>query len=126
MVMGHLHPAESLVCKIDSPMVITHNPDLSAVKYGENLIPTEKSKLQAMLRRYEDVFAADSKKPTLTTITEHRIITENALPVRHKTRRLPKAWEQDINEQIKDMLEKEIIRPSVALEFFFTISKKER
>ena len=65
-----------------------------------------------MLRRNEDVFAADSKKPTLTTITEHKIITENALPVRHKTRRLPKAWEQDIHEQIKDMLEKEIIRPS--------------
>ena len=45
---------------------------------------------------------------------EHRIITGDALPVRQKPRRIPKAWEGEVDAQIKEMLENEIIRPSAS------------
>ena len=46
---------------------------------------------------------------------ERRIITPDALPVNNKPRRLPKAWEPEIDQQITEMLENDIIRPSCSL-----------
>ena len=43
---------------------------------------------------------------------KHRIITPDALPVNNEARRFPKAWEPEIDQQIQEMLENEIIRPS--------------
>ena len=43
---------------------------------------------------------------------EHRIITTDALPVKNKPRRFPKAWEPEVDQQIIEMLENDIIRPS--------------
>ena len=113
-IMGFIHPVDEVVSKIDqgSDTKVPKKPDLSGIKYGENLTTDEKSQLQSLVNRYEDIFAVDPKKPKVTTAAEHKIITGDALPVCQKTRRLPKAWEEEINEQIKDMVDKEIIRPS--------------
>ena len=43
---------------------------------------------------------------------EHRIITPDALPVNNKPCRFPKALEPEIDQQITEMLENDIIRPS--------------
>ena len=45
---------------------------------------------------------------------EHRIITEGALPVKQKVRRIPAAWEDEVNTQVTEMLKNDIIRPSVS------------
>jgi len=43
---------------------------------------------------------------------EHHIITENAQPVNRKPYRIPHALTDEINDQIQEMLENDIIRPS--------------
>ena len=44
---------------------------------------------------------------------EHRIITEGASPVKQKVRRIPAAWEDEVNTQVTEMLKNDI-RPSVS------------
>ena len=45
-------------------------------------------------------------------LLEHRIVTNDALPVSHKPRRIPVAWEEDVDKQVAEMLFNGIIRPS--------------
>ena len=43
---------------------------------------------------------------------QHKIVTGDALPVHKKARRIPAAWEEEVNDQIKEMLKHDMIRPS--------------
>ena len=43
---------------------------------------------------------------------QHRIIKDNAQPVKQNPRRIPQAWTSEVNEQIQGMLDNDIIRPS--------------
>ena len=42
------------------------------------------------------------------------IITNESLPVKQRVRRIPAAWEKEVDHQITEMLHNEIIRPSVS------------
>ena len=52
------------------------------------------------------------KKPTILKNMQHRIITCDAPPVRRKPYRIPHAWNNEVNTQIKETLHSDIIRPS--------------
>ena len=43
---------------------------------------------------------------------EHKIITDNSLPVYQKPRCIPTAWEHEVDTQVREMLKSNIIRPS--------------
>ena len=66
----------------------------------------------SLITRYEGIFASNPKKPSLVKNMKHRIITDNALPVNKKPHRIPHAWDNEVNKQIKEMLDNGIIRPS--------------
>ena len=78
----------------------------------------KRKKVNNLIKEYEDVFAANPKKTTRTTVMEHQIITGDSLPARQKTRRIPDAWKEEVNVQmltnvqIQEMLTNDIIRPS--------------
>lgn len=44
---------------------------------------------------------------------EHRIVTEDGLPVYEKPRGIPAAWEHDVTAQVTEMLTSDIIQYSV-------------
>ena len=79
---------------------------------GDNLSADEKEIMKSLLKKHASLFASDPKKPNCTNRVEHRILTGDALPVYMKPRRVPVAWESDINQQVEQMLENGIIRPS--------------
>ena len=72
----------------------------------------QKEKLGTLLTEFEDVFAPNPKKPSVTHLTEHSIVTGNAGPVRAKNIRVSPQIEKEINTQIQQMLENAIVRPS--------------
>ena len=61
---------------------------------------------------YKDIFAENPKKTKRTVLMKHKIVKGDALPVRKKSRRVPVAWEDEVNSQVKQMLKHNIIRPS--------------
>ena len=91
----------------------TENLDFeSGIVHGEGLPQEEKQKLISLITKFSDVFASNPRKPSLVKTMEHRIITGDAQPVRQKPRRIPQAWNSEVNDQIQEMLENDIIRPS--------------
>ena len=93
---------------------ITPGPSNDTPLYdcGTHLSAEEKTKLMSLISSYQDLFAQNPKKPQKNKIIEHKIITDDSMPIYQKPRRVPTAWEPEINSQITDMLENDIIRPS--------------
>ena len=79
---------------------------------GTQLSDQQTSKLISLLNSYQDIFAENPKRPQRNNIIKHKIITENSMPAYQKPRRVPKAWEPEIDSQVNEMLENDIIRPS--------------
>ena len=109
--VGFLNEAEVLAC-IDSKEVKRNSKLVEEIEMGKGLTGEQIGQLQNLVLQYSDVFADNPKKPNRTNLMEHRIITENALPVHTKTRRIPAAWSKEVNDQIEEMLKHDIIRPS--------------
>ena len=78
----------------------------------EHLKLKEKEKLGRVLNTFSNVFAKTSNDLGKTSLTEHRIETGNAAPIKQLPRRLPNALRQVVEEQVQDMLENEVIKHS--------------
>ena len=111
-LVGNVHSADETLFAVDEKPCGIPTPTTIEVQYGKNLSSFEKKKLQQLIDENKDLFAADSKNPKRTNLMQHRIITDDALPVKAKGRRVPVAWEDYVNEQIQEMLRNGIIRPS--------------
>ena len=113
--MGFLHPTvnTNVVARVDqSPeqgATTIHSDD---IHLGCQLSSKEKQDLQTLITKYDKVFASNPLKPPMNSLMKHRIITNDALPVKSKPRRLPLAWKSEIDRQVQEMVDNEIIRPS--------------
>ena len=107
--LGFVHEVGKTVAVVDS--VETSSP-IDAVQFGANLSPAELSEAQELVKKYEQLFTGNSKKPKQTHLVNHQIITGDALPVKSKYRRVPAAWEKEVEDQVQEMLRNGIIRPS--------------
>ena len=86
--------------------------NINDITLSDNLSATENANLMSLIVDSKDVFATNPRKPRKTHLLEHRIITNDALPVYHKPRRIPVAWEKEVDDQVSEMLRNGIIRPS--------------
>ena len=64
------------------------------------------------MRDDKDIFATNPKKPSKTNLVQHDIVTSTEMPVYVKPRRIPLAWEKEVDEQVEEMLANGIIRVS--------------
>ena len=74
--------------------------------------PTEKQALFSILHHYTDLFAHNPKAPRKSSVTTHVINTGHFLPHKDKLKRYPNKWREEIDNQVKQMLENGIIRSS--------------
>ncbi|MCW4335348.1 MAG: reverse transcriptase family protein, partial [Candidatus Thiodiazotropha endolucinida] len=65
-----------------------------------------------LLTKHETTFSESDADLGRTGIIKHRIPTGNAHPIKQPVRRLPIQMNVEINQQIDDMLEKDVIQPS--------------
>ena len=109
-LMGDLQPTNEILAvtkELNNENVFTNN-----TRFGSQLSTTEIDQIKTLINDYQDIFAANPKKPKRTDLIEHQIITNDALPVYHKPRRILTAWEKDVDQQVSEMLTNDIIRPS--------------
>ena len=76
---------------------------------AEHLNPTQRAQLQNLLEEYEEVFRNQLGR---TSMAEHRIITENASPIRLPPYRIPHAHRNAVRVELDEMLKDGIIEPS--------------
>ena len=81
----------------------------SSVKH----LPAENHELvQQLFSRYSDVFSSGDGDIGRTSWVKHSIDTGDARPVRQRARRAPLVQQQEIDKQVKDLLERGLISPS--------------
>ncbi|UYV73057.1 hypothetical protein LAZ67_10001691, partial [Cordylochernes scorpioides] len=90
---------------------------------NENLSYKEKEQLKQVLEKYADLFSSGLGRSNLA---KHRIDTEGAKPIKHKSYRVSAKEREIIKEQIDEMLRDGIIRPSSSPWSFPVILVKKR
>ncbi|UYV85140.1 hypothetical protein LAZ67_X004709 [Cordylochernes scorpioides] len=83
---------------------------LEGTREGLNWI--QQKKLEHLLCQYEDVFATSPKDVGRTNVTQHRIDTGGATPVKQLPRRLPMTRRDEVAKLIEEMAEQDVIEPS--------------
>ena len=96
--------------------VVEEEPDFPQAEEEETPIPDELSvkqrkELSELLGEFKDVFAGKDFKLRNTYLIEHEIHTKGP-PVRHPYRRRNPEARKHKQEQLKEMLDQEIIQPS--------------
>ena len=77
-----------------------------------HLTQKEKDLIINICEEFSDIFHLKGEYLTTTDIIKHSIHTKNDVPVNCKLYRFPKIHEEEVNKQIKEMLENNIIRHS--------------
>ena len=101
-----------IVSKIDSQEAENSSIPQSNVNHGNNISDDEKDQLKALISKYGGIFASNPRKLTPVRNMTHRIITNDAQPVRMKPYHIPHAWNKEVSDQVQQMLDNGIIRPS--------------
>ncbi|KAK3754216.1 hypothetical protein QZH41_013119, partial [Actinostola sp. cb2023] len=82
---------------------------LQDVTISEELNKEQTFQVQKILEEFYDVF---SGKPNRTNAVIHKIDTGDAEPIRTAPYKIPQKLEEAVNDEIRKMLEMEVIRPS--------------
>ena len=123
-IVGCIQATGEIIGRTDNP---SSSDILSSVSYGAGLSAKQLSECKELIVKYKDLFCDNPKKPRRTHLMEHAISTNESLQVKQRVRRIPAAWEKEVDHQITEMLHNEIIRPSVSPwnSLFLLVKKKD-
>ena len=102
---------DNWVFQVDSPKV---NPviNIDNCKINDCLSPAQSSCLKDIIMSHETVFAHNPRAPRECNRVKHYIRSTNVNICRSKVRRIPKKWEDDVNQQVEEMLQNGICQVS--------------
>lgn len=108
---------ESMTEEIDAESSITlmTNPDetngesSADIHISDYLSDEQKKEVNRLVNEFPDVF---TDRPGLTSLIEHDIRTTTEIPVRLKPYPIPFAMVEKVNEEVKRMLDMQVIEPS--------------
>lgn len=90
----------------------TNNKPLLEKIRMSHLNAEESSKLIHLVKRFSKIFYEENVDLTFTNAIRHQIRTTDHPPIAVKTYRYPYVHKSEVQKQIKEMLDKKIIRPS--------------
>lgn len=102
----HDTPQDVPVEPVSTTVDITHS--------NTELPQLQKNQLQALLNEYRDIFAMNDRELGRTDLVEHHIDTGDASPVRLRPYRISEQQRQTIDNHVEDLLERDLIEPSVS------------
>ena len=99
--------------------------DSSEATVGDSLTSVQLQELNDLLKKYKLVFQT---LPGHTSLTEHHIITEQAQPVRQAHYRIPHAFREEVNHELKEILRHGVIEHSTSdwASPMVTVQKKDK
>ncbi len=100
--------------EIDEPALQENEDDLNVEHSFDlgHLKETEKQKLQQLLQKYNSLFAKGLNELGATSVVHHKIETGQATPIKQLPRRLPNVLKPVVEQQVNEMLDNGIVRPS--------------
>lgn len=80
----------------------------------DHLNEEEKLRIEKLCMKFSDIFYLEGDKLTFTNQIKHEINTESNIPIFSKTYRYPHIHKDEVKRQISEMLDQNIIQPSVS------------
>lgn len=90
----------------------TNKPEINKLVRTDHLNDEERKQLIQVCEKYVDIFQTEDKPLTFTSNAKHEIKTSDEIPIHTKSYRYPYIHKTEVQKQIKEMLDKNIIRPS--------------
>lgn len=81
---------------------------------NSDVTPEQRAELEYILRDNADTFAYSNQELGRTAIVQHTIDTGSHPPIRHRPYRTTPEKREEIDKQVKEMLEANVIRPSTS------------
>ena len=107
--IGHLeHVAMDDPVLFDNQKANCSEPRFDLNHLQEN----ERVRVERLLYDYKTIFANNIFELGATSFTEHSINTGNAQPIKQLPRRLPNTLRAVVDQQVKEMIDSNIVRPS--------------
>lgn len=102
--------SESDFIKIDDERIRTLCDKLNT----KHLSAKEKRVLFKIISKFPNCFHLKGDKLTFSNAIKHRILTKTNTPVHSKTYRYPQCHNDEVTNQVKELLDNKIIRPSMS------------
>lgn len=87
-------------------------PDISNLIRTEHMNDEERQRIISLCTEFSDIFYDENSPLSFTNEIKHRIKTKDETPIYTKSYRYPYIHKQEVERQIKKMLDQNIIRPS--------------
>ena len=81
---------------------------------SQGLSLEQRARVRQLLTTYADVFSANDHDLGITSVTEHRIETGDARPVKVPPRRIPIHKRQEVEDTVRQLSDQGLIEPSVS------------
>ena len=98
---------------LNSPIIDRSKKVLEQVRCS-HLNPQEHNALMDCISKYTDIFHLEGEFLTHTSAIQHSINTGDAPPIHVKSYRFPEIHKDEVERQVKKMLDQNIIRPSTS------------
>lgn len=85
---------------------------LAGVRVAQDLTSAQTQQVHELLRNYSDIFATEERPIGECTFTEHTIETTTTHPIRTGLRPMPPAHKEIVREEVRKMLDANVIKPS--------------
>lgn len=111
----HIPDAISSPCESMHPVSFGHSERINRVLDSirtSHLNDEERKILMDCCSKYTDIFHLEGEQLTYTNVTKHTINTGDAQPIHVKSYRFPECHKDEVERQIKSLLDQKIIRPS--------------
>ena len=109
MEVGYLQQVDDV--EMSDPILIPKDSPNDINFQLDHLQPEQKTRMEHLLNSH-NMFATNSGELGLTSVSEHKIETQDAVPIKQLPRRLPNALRPVVEEQVSEMLENQVIKPS--------------
>ena len=93
-------------------IMVMEDEGTTAHNINNELTSEQQEALEKLINEFSDIFAWHSKQIGLTDIVEHEIHTGDAAPIHQRPYRVSHKEREIIQQQVKEMLDDNIIRPS--------------
>ena len=92
---------------------VHYKDDVQTIEIRSNhLNSQEKTEIERLVREFSDLFPKKGDILSHTSVIKHRINTTDEIPIYTRQYRYPQIYKEEISKQVKDLLEKDVIRKS--------------